>query len=330
MRALETVLAACIVTAPVPCIVTAPAAARTVTVGPPGATSLTEAVRAASDGDTLHLPAGAYYECAVIGQRNLVIEGEGAATVLTDTACEGKALLVARGDGLVVRNLVLARARVPDGNGAGIRLEGQGLMLDHVVFRNDEVGVLATGAGGTILVRDCTFEDGGRPAPGPTAALMVGPAALLRIERSVFTGIAGAQVATAAQRTEILGTRIAPGAEAGAAVQAGGALLSITDTEIALGPATPPRGAAIVVTAGAIVLRNDRLVNGTGQPATLLLNWTGTDATLSGNSMAPGDTEEGTGGVWRHRAGTAARAAWGGARGAAGAAKRAMSRLLGG
>lgn len=311
------------------CLAASPAAARTIIVGPPGGTSFADAVRAAGDGDTVHLPPGTYYECAVIGQRNLVIEGEGAMSVLTDTACEGKALLVARGDGLLVRNLVLARARVPDGNGAGVRLEGQGLTLDHVVFRNDEVGLLA-GAGSTIVVQDSTFEGGGRPAPGPTAALMAGAATLLRIERCTFTAVAGAQVATTAARTEILASRIAPGAEPGAAVQAGGGALSMTDTEIALGPAPPPRGAAIVATAGSLALRGVRLVNATGQPATLLLNWTGTDAALSGNQVAPGDTEEGTGGVWRHRAGNAARAAWGSARGAAGAAKRAVSRLLGG
>lgn len=306
-----------------------PAAARTIMVGPPGATSFADAVRAAADGDTVHLPPGTYYECAVVSQRNLVIEGEGATTVLTDTACEGKALLVARGDGLVVRNLVLARARVPDGNGAGVRLEGQGLTVDHVVFRNDEVAVLA-GAGGAVVVRDSTFEGGGRPAPGPTAAVMAGQSALLRLERCTFTGVAGAQVATGASRTEIVGSRIAPGSEAGPAVQAGGGAVSVVDTEIALGAAAPPRGAAIVVTAGAIELRRVHLVNGTGQPATLLLNWTGADAVLSGNGVSPGDTEEGTGGVWRHRAGNAARAAWGGARGAAGSAKRAMSRLFGG
>ena len=95
--------------------------------------------------------------------------------MLTDATCEGKAVLVARGDGLRVRNLVLARARVPDGNGAGIRLEGQGLTLDGVRFRNDEVGVLAgAGGAGSVVVRDCVFEGGGTTAPGPSAAVVVG------------------------------------------------------------------------------------------------------------------------------------------------------------
>ena len=125
--------------------------------------TLAAAVRAAKDGDTIRIVAGTYYECAVLTQRDLVIEGAGVDTVLTDRTCEDKAMLVARGDGLTVRDLVLARARVGDRNGAGIRLEGQGLVLDRVRFENDEVGVLAGAGGpGTIVVRDCTFEHGGR------------------------------------------------------------------------------------------------------------------------------------------------------------------------
>ena len=316
-----------------PCLAASPAIARTLTVGEGATPTLADAVRTAADGDTIHLPAGTRYECAVLPQRGLVLEGEGDGTVLTDTTCEGKALLVVRGDRLTVRNLVLARARVPDGNGAGIRLEGQGLTLDHVRFRNNEVGVLAAAGGpGAVLVRDCVFEAGGRPAPGPTAALMAGPVALLQVDRTVFTGVTGAQVATAAGRTVLAATRMEVGAGpgAGAAVQAGGGALVMNDDVLVLGPDAPPRGAAVVATAGTLELRGNQLQNGTRQPATLLLNWTGTDAVLANNQVAPGDTEEGTGGVWRHRVGGVARAAVGGARSAAGAAKRAMSRLFGG
>ena len=45
----------------------------------------------------------------------------GAKVVITDKACQGKALFVTVGEGITVRNLTLTRARVPDGNGAGIR-----------------------------------------------------------------------------------------------------------------------------------------------------------------------------------------------------------------
>ena len=314
-------------------LVGGPAVARTVTVGQAGAATFGDAVHAAQDGDTIHLPPGTLYACGVLTQRNLVIEGEGEGSVLSDSMCEGKALLVARGDGLVVRNLVLARARVPDGNGAGIRLEGQGLTVDHVWFRNDEVGLLAGGNGaGAVRIRDCVFEGGGRPAPGPTAAVLVGRPEVLEIERTTFSGVKGAQVATSAGHTAILDSQIGVGTQpdAGAAVQAGGGALVMRGTTVSIGPYSPPRGAAIVVTAGFVEVRDTRLVNDSGSPATLLLNWTGADAVLGGNRVLPGDTEEGTGGVWRHRVGGAARAALGGARSAAGAAKRAVSRLFGG
>lgn len=309
-----------------------PAAARTITVGQPGSATLAEAVRAAGDGDTVHLPAGERYECAVVTQRDLLLEGEGDGSVLTDATCEGKAILVVRGDGLRVRNLVLARARVPDGNGAGIRLEGQGLTVEGVRFRNDEVGLLAGAGGpGSVVVRDCVFEGGGRPAPGPTAALMAGPVALLQVERTMFAGVEGAQVATGAVRTVVTASRIETGAgpDAGAAVQASGGDLVMADDVLVIGPHAPPRGAAVIATAGTVAVRGTRLVNGSGQPATMLLNWTGSGAALAGNQVAAGDTEEGSAGVWRHRAGNAARSVLGGARHVAGAAKRAVAGLFG-
>src|SRR5258708_26983509 len=55
----------------------------------------------------------------------------GADVVITDKACQGKALFVITGDDVSVRNLTFTRARVPDGNGAGIRAEGVNLRVEH-------------------------------------------------------------------------------------------------------------------------------------------------------------------------------------------------------
>ena len=54
--------------------------------------------------------------------------------MLTDKTCQGKALLVIDGNNDAVRNLTLERARVPDGNGAGIRAEGGNLTVSGVAF----------------------------------------------------------------------------------------------------------------------------------------------------------------------------------------------------
>ena len=275
--------------------------------------------------------AGTYYECAVLTQRDLVIEGAGAETVLTDRTCEDKAMLVARGDGLTVRDLVLARARVGDRNGAGIRLEGQGLVLERVRFENDEVGVLAGAGGpGTIVVRDCTFEHGGVAGERPTAALMVAEVGLLRVERSRFEAVKGAQVSSAALRTELVGNSVSTGVEPGAgpAVQASGALLMQGNT-LALGPNAPPHGAAVIATGPSATLTGNRLQNGTGEAAVLLLDWTESAPTLADNVVQRGDEAVSSSGLLRHRAGSVAREAYGDARRAAGGAKRALLGMFG-
>ena len=102
-----------------------PAHARTLEVGPgrPYAQP-SEAAAAAKSGDTVAIAAGEYFDCAVWPQSSLVIEGDpGGGTVITDKTCQGKALFVIPGHDVTVRHLTLTRARVPDGNGAGIRAE---------------------------------------------------------------------------------------------------------------------------------------------------------------------------------------------------------------
>lgn len=307
----------------------APAAARTLVVGEGGAYPTLEAAsRRAGDGDTIRLLPGEYFECASLTQHRLVLEGPGA--TLTDRTCEGKALLVLRGDGITVRDLTLARARVPDGNGAGIRLEGQGLTLERVRFDNDQVGLLGSGAG-AIRIVGCTFEGGGVGGDRPLAAVMAGPVPLLRIEDSVFGGGKGGQVSSAAVRTELVGNRIANGAEPSAAppvLFTGGSLL-MQDNVLALGPAPPPRDAAVMALGARAELRGNRLENATGRPQALLLDWTSATPVLAGNVVGPGDAVVSSSGFLRHRVADAARSTLGGVRWAAQAAKRGIKGVLG-
>jgi hypothetical protein len=92
------------------------------------------AAAAAKDGDRVTIQPGEYFDCAVWTASKLVVEGVGdpAKVIITDKACQGKALFVTVGEGITVRNLTLTRARVPDGNGAGIRGEGKDLVVDGV------------------------------------------------------------------------------------------------------------------------------------------------------------------------------------------------------
>ncbi len=319
-------------------LLAAPAASRTLLVGAgaPGQgashPTLAAAVAAAADGDTIRLAPGDYYECAILSRRGLTLEGAGPTTVLRDQTCQGKAVLVVQADSLTVRDLTLARARVPDRNGAGIRLEAQSLTLERVRFDNNEVGLLAAQAGpGVIRLSHCAFDGGGVPGERPTYALTVAGIALLRVEASTFTGVKGGQISSTAARTELAGNHIDTGAEpgAGAAVSAGGGQLVMQDNVLRLGPNPPPHAAAVVATGAGVTLRRNRLESAVGGPRTLLLDWTDADPVLDANTVPPGDTVVSDAGLLRHKAGGLARDAWGTARALAGDAKRTLKGWLG-
>ncbi len=219
---------------------------------------------------------GQYFDCAIVYPSHVTIAGDGEGAVITDKACEGKALLVLRGTGDVIRNLTLARARVPDGNGAGVRLEGQDLLLQGVTFDNDQVGLLSGSAGGTIDIEDCRFTGGGVGGDMPKFAVLVGPSALLRVQGSSFSDVKGGQITSAADRTELLRNTIATGAgdgPAAAVVGRQGSLL-MEDNVLRVGPSAPPRGGVVwLLDDASATLRRNRLVNETGQRLTLLLDW---------------------------------------------------------
>jgi hypothetical protein len=260
----------------------------------------------AQSGDTVQIQPGEYYDCAVWKQNHLVIAGTGPGVVITDTTCLGKAMFVVTGNEVTIRDLTLARARVPDGNGAGIRLEGDGLTLERVRFQNDQVGLLSGGdSENPIQVTECTFEGGGRGGDRPLFAVMVGASHVLRIERSSFNAVMGGQVSTSALRTELVGNKIGDGSgdNPAVAVLASGGSLVMEDNVLTIGPNAPRLGGAVLATGeGTLVLRRNQMENKTGESLAMLLNWTGTDPVGEGNKVGPGDEVLSSSGIWRHRA----------------------------
>jgi len=310
----------------------APAAARTLHAGPGQEyPSPWHAFRSAGDGDTILIEPGEYYECFAFDKNHLTIEGHGPGVVLTDSACHGKALLVLDGEDTTIRNITLARVRVPDGNGAGIRLEGPGLRLENVRFVNDQVGVLAGSVGGEVHIKDCRFEGGGVGGEQPKYAVLIGQIARLRVEHSVFTGVKGGQIASGADSTELVGNEIATGTgdRPAEAVFAPNGNLLMLDNVITVGPNAPFKQAAVIAwDETGVTLRRNRLVNQTGGPLTFLLDWTSRDPVLNGNQLGPGDSMVGTGGIWRHRASSLYQDGKAQAHAAGSALKQFIKRLL--
>ncbi len=288
-----------------------------------------QAIAAAQDGDTIAIGPGSYFDCAIVHQNRLVIEGTGEGAVMTDRSCQDKAILVIQADGVTIRNLTLARARVPDGNGAGIRLEAPNLLVQRVTFDNDQVGVLGSSPGGTIQIENSRFVDGGTSGDRALGAVMSPAAALLRIANSTFQNVNGSQVWTAAAQTELLGNTIATGVAPRAPIWATAGNLVMTDNTLTIGPNAPPQDAAVVLfDAATATLRHNRLENRSGARLALLLDWSTGHPTLDGNTIAPGDTLSSTAGVWRHRVSSSLHGAKDELRGIAGQAKRSITAHL--
>jgi hypothetical protein len=101
------------------------------------------------------------------------------------------------------------------------------------------------------------------------------------------------------------------------------------DNSLSIGPHSPRWNAAVLVTGqDAPELRRNRLLNGTGQPATLLLAWTSAYPLLEGNVVELGDAELSTTGLWRYRASALYHGTENGVRAVAGQVKRDLLELL--
>ena len=153
--------------------------------------SLQQAVDAIGErAGTIRIASGRWRECAVqaAGSVAYVAEVPGQAA-LDGGVCEGKAALVLRGRSARVEGLIFANLRVPDGNGAGIRLEHGDLAVRQSWFIDSQEGIL-TGddPAGSILIDKSTFTRLGtcEGAGGCAHSIYVGDYGALTVRRSRF------------------------------------------------------------------------------------------------------------------------------------------------
>lgn len=119
----------------------------TIRVGPGKPYATPSAVaKVARDGDVIEIDAGKYVgDVAVWRQNNLTIRAVGGRAHLeADGAnAEGKAIWVIKGNNATIENIEFSGAAVPDQNGAGIRQEGNNLVIRGCYFHDNENGILA-------------------------------------------------------------------------------------------------------------------------------------------------------------------------------------------
>jgi len=274
------------------------AAAATLDVGPGAPFGLpSQAVGVARAGDTVRIAPGIYADCAIIAQDRLTIAGNGPGVVLADKTCGGKAILVARANDVVIRDLTLRGARVPDRNGAGIRAEGGSLTVERVTFSDNENGILAAdNPRATILVAGSTFTRNGHCDPVCAHAIYAGRIGILRVQNSTFreTRI-GHHIKSRALRTEVLDSAIEDGPTGTASylidTPNGGSVL-MSRNRLQKGPLASNRSTAILIggesvtnTGGELRIEGNAFQNDLGQSTVFVANRTPGNALLSGNTF---------------------------------------------
>ena len=174
-----------------------------------GFARLQDAVDAVGEGDaTILIAPGIHEQCAI--QRAGSIEYraiEPGRTVFNGTICEGKAALVLRGEGARVHGLTFTNMRVPEKNGAGIRLENGPLEVSQSWFRDSEQGILTVnGKQSRITIDKSTFTRLGtcEGRGGCAHSIYVGDYGELVVTRSRFEeGRGGHYVKSRAARNVI-------------------------------------------------------------------------------------------------------------------------------
>src|SRR3954466_1123961 len=190
------------------------ARADTLLVGPRHALKTpSAAARVARDGDVVEIEPGLYAgDAAMWTQNGLTLRAIGGrAHLRADGAeVEGKGIWVIKGAGTTVEGIEFSSAKVRDGNGAGIRLEGAGLTVRNSYFHDNENGIL-TGRhlDSDVVVEYCEFARNGA-GDGRSHNLYIGTVRSFTLRYSYsHRAIVGHNVKSRAIKNYILYNRIA-------------------------------------------------------------------------------------------------------------------------
>ncbi|MCE7796908.1 right-handed parallel beta-helix repeat-containing protein [Sphingobium sufflavum] len=267
---------------------------------------LQEAVDAIGGGTgTVEVAPGTYGDCAVQqgGAIRYVAVTPGTA-VFSGGICEGKAALVLNGRSARVEGLIFERMAVPDGNGAGIRLQTGDLVIDNSIFRDSQQGVLtATFPAGSVVINRSTFSGLGRCDQDLDCAhsVYIGAYGSLTITRSRFdSGRGGHYVKSRARRVRIVDNSFddSRGHETNYMIDLpNGATGEISANEMVQGRnkdnystfiALAAEGAKQPSTGLSITGNGAHFVPGLERSSNLLADWTHERIVVGGNDLSPG------------------------------------------
>jgi hypothetical protein len=153
--------------------------------------TLQEAVDAVGNSRaTIRIAPGIYRQCAIQRDGVIVYEApEPGSVTFMARSCEGKAAFVLRGIGAEIRGITFSNMKVPDGNGAGIRLEKGALNVAYARFENSQQGILtADDPTGRIYITRSTFSGLGtcEHSAGCAHSIYIGNYGSLTVRESRF------------------------------------------------------------------------------------------------------------------------------------------------
>jgi cephalosporin-C deacetylase-like acetyl esterase len=175
-----------------------------------------QAANAAKDGDIVEIDPGVYEsDVAVWRQNDLTIRATAKYAHLKSNgaAAQKKAIWVVKGRNATIENIEFSGCRVPDRNGAGIRIEGQNITIRNCYFHDNENGVLGGSGKSNILIEFTEFARNGH-GDGYSHNMYIGHAAKLTI-RHCYSHHAriGHNLKSRAHENHILYNRIGDEAE---------------------------------------------------------------------------------------------------------------------
>jgi hypothetical protein len=267
---------------------------------------LQQAVDAIGNGTgTIEIAPGLHADCAVQSAGDVsYLAAQPGKAVFDGVTCEGKAALVLRGTAAKISGLVFQNMRVPDANGAGIRLEHGNLTIAQSWFRDSEEGIL-TGddPNGLIVIDKSTFTRLGRCDRGLDCAhsIYVGNYGHLRVTRSRFEeGRGGHYVKARAARVDVASSSFddTHGHATNYMIDlSNGATGQISNNWFVQGQDKENYSAFIAVAAegkkhssdGLTITGNDaRLAPGVDRQTTFVADWSGDRLSIAQNHLGPG------------------------------------------
>lgn len=269
---------------------------------------LQDAVNAIGDArGTIAIAPGRHEQCAVQERGEIAfLASQPGAAIFDGVTCEGKAALVLRGRGAEVSGLIFENMRVPDFNGAGIRLEKGDLTIAQSWFRDSQQGILtAQDSTSRLIIDRSTFTRLGtcEGAGGCAHSVYTGELGHVRITNSRFEqGRGGHYVKSRAARVDIAASSFddAAGRATNYMIDLpGGATGQISNNWFVQGADKENYSAFIAVapegrshdSSGLQVMGNDaRLAPGVNRNTVFVADWSGEMRALGENTLGRGLT----------------------------------------